>query len=142
MNVLCQAAGRRALRCVTVPRAPEHQRKRFKPKLPKDKFAALVATFFERVETAVAPLQPPMNDDFAFSQGANGVLTIRANAKEFELKCVPLKQQLHFTSPVSGLRAYEWNARTRRWEDENDSHDIEGLLTRDLMRICNGVPSF
>lgn len=27
-------------------------------------------------------------------------MTIRTNAKEFEIKVVPLKQQLHFTSPV------------------------------------------
>lgn len=26
---------------VTVPQAPEHARKRFKPKLPKDKYACL-----------------------------------------------------------------------------------------------------
>uniref|UniRef100_K3XBZ4 Uncharacterized protein n=1 Tax=Globisporangium ultimum (strain ATCC 200006 / CBS 805.95 / DAOM BR144) TaxID=431595 RepID=K3XBZ4_GLOUD len=132
---------------VTVPGAsssagPAERRKRLKPKLPKDKFAALTATFFERVETAVAPLQPPMNSDFVLEKDTKGVLTIRANAKEFEIKMVPLKQQLHFTSPISGLRAYEWNARTQRWEDENDSHDIEGLLTRDLMRICSGIPSF
>lgn len=27
-------------------------------------------------------------------------MTIRTSAKEFEIKVVPLKQQLHFTSPV------------------------------------------
>lgn len=65
---------------------------------------------------------------------------------------------------ISGLRAYEWNPLTQRWEDEvggnrlllcecvvvvahlcllqSDSHDIEGLLTRDLMRLCSGIPSF
>lgn len=32
-----------------------------------------------------------------------GVMTIRTNAKEFEIKVVPLKQQLHFTSPVRSL---------------------------------------
>lgn len=165
-----------------------------------------------------------MNDDFTLSQDARtltsavpiqsvgktvgsrlcvaaaGVLTIRTNAKEFELKVVPLKQQLQFTSPVRsalvvmrvGRRAHSrlWHAtgrcrdcgrtsgthalgagRTRCDDDEwflvghewfldsgllffhlsallvsptgqNDSHDIEGLFTRDLMRICNGVPAF
>ncbi|RLN90198.1 hypothetical protein BBJ28_00001865 [Nothophytophthora sp. Chile5] len=79
--------------------------------------------------------------------GIEGGLTIRANAKDFAIAVVPSKQQLHFTSPVSGLRMYEWNARTKRWEDEvrptaTDSHDIEGLLTRDLMRFCAGIPLF
>jgi hypothetical protein len=64
---------------------------------------------------------------------------------------------------VSGLRTYQWNAMTKRWEDEViarlqhfgasscayrgsvvqvDSHDLEGLLTRDLMRFCAGIPLF
>ncbi|GAB9465648.1 hypothetical protein Gpo141_00003048 [Globisporangium polare] len=147
VGVLFAATQVRHKMTVPSPAAPgaadaSQRRKRLKPKLSKDKFNALTATFFERVEVAVAPLQPPMNEDFALERDASGVMTIRTNAKEFEIKVVPLKQQLHFTSPISGLRAYEWNARTQRWEDENDSHDIEGLLTRDLMRVCTGIPSF
>lgn len=67
---------------------------------------------------------------------------IQTNAKTFEVDVLVAKQQIQFTSPVSGLRTYEWNPMTKRWEDETDAHDIEGLLTRDLMRFCAGIPLF
>lgn len=35
------------------------------------RFNALTTTFFERVEVAVAPLQPPMNEDFALERDAS-----------------------------------------------------------------------
>ncbi|DAZ96647.1 TPA: hypothetical protein N0F65_005826 [Lagenidium giganteum] len=128
---------------VTVPSAAGAvRRSRLKPKLPKAKCVQISAL-----------------------NHMPASMLIRTNSKEFLLEVVDAKQQIHLTSPISGLRMYEWNARTRRWEDEvfyaiefgdvrlqwtdhdgavdqTDAHDIEGLLTRDLMRLCSGVPAF
>ncbi|TMW67175.1 hypothetical protein Poli38472_012291 [Pythium oligandrum] len=127
----------------TVPdSAVAARRRRLKPKLANDKFVSLASAFLDRVEVAVTPLQPPMNEDFALDRSTQDVVLIKAGEKEFELKVISAKQQLHLTSPISGLRKYEWNQKTQRWEDESDAHDLEGLLTRDLMRLCSGVPAF
>ncbi|EGZ11936.1 hypothetical protein PHYSODRAFT_286902 [Phytophthora sojae] len=88
------------------------------------------------------PLHPPVNEEFQLERDNNAELVIRSNDKEFVIKVLSPKQQIEFTSPVSGLRTYQWNGMTKRWEDETDSHDIEGLLTRDLMRFCAGIPLF
>ncbi|CEG38451.1 mitochondrial matrix protein frataxin [Plasmopara halstedii] len=124
---------------LTVPIA--NRRRRLKSKISKDKFAALSLEFLDRVQNAMEPLYPPINDEFQLKRD-DGEIYIRTNAREFVVKVLHSKQQIEFSSPVSGLRSYQWNVLTKRWEDEADSHDIEGLLTRDLMRFCVGIPRF
>ncbi|POM71115.1 Hypothetical protein PHPALM_12356 [Phytophthora palmivora] len=163
---ICRLATVQTREKITVPVAGGVRRRRLKPKMPKDKFTALSTEFLDRVQTAMEPLHPPVNDEFQLQRavGASFLpsnclllsllltrwsttaieneLVIRSNAKEFVIKVLASKQQIEFSSPVSGLRTYQWNAMTKRWEDEVDSHDIEGLLTRDLMRFCAGIPLF
>lgn len=127
---------------IIVPAARGVRLRRLKLKMPKDKFAALSTEFLDRVQSAMKPLYPPLNEEFQVKRDANDEILIRTNSKEFGVKVLPLKQQIVFSSPVSGLHTYQWNASTKRWEDEADSHDIEGLLTRDLMRNCAGMPLF
>ncbi|KAG1694550.1 hypothetical protein DVH05_021056 [Phytophthora capsici] len=127
---------------ITVPNVGGARRRRLKPKMPKSKFTALSTDFLDRVQAAVEPLHPPVNEEFQLQRDGNSELAIRTNAKEFVIKVLPSKQQIEFSSPISGLRTYQWNVMTKRWEDETDSHDIEGLLTRDLMRFCAGIPLF
>ncbi|KAG7380998.1 hypothetical protein PHYPSEUDO_006551 [Phytophthora pseudosyringae] len=141
-TAVCRLAAVQTREKVTVPAAGGVRRRRLKPKMPKDKFAALSTEFLDRVQSAMEPLHPPVNDEFQLQRDDNGELVIRTNAKEFVVKVLSSKQQIEFSSPVSGLRTYQWNAMTKRWEDEVDSHDIEGLLTRDLMRFCAGIPLF
>ncbi|GLE05750.1 hypothetical protein PINS_up014798 [Pythium insidiosum] len=118
------------------------RRRRLRPKLSAAAFDSLTTEFFDRVDAAVAPLLPPANAVFEVDRSTPGMLLLRTATKEFELKIINNKQQLHLQSPISGLRKYEWNAKTKRWEDETDAHDLEGLLTRDLMRLCTGIPAF
>ncbi|CAH0478998.1 unnamed protein product [Peronospora belbahrii] len=128
---------------ITVPAAGGAIRhRRVKRQIPNDKFAALSVAFFDRVETAMEPLYPPTNNEFQLKRDGNKELVICTNAQEFTIKVLSSKQQIELVSPVSGLRTYNWNVMTKRWENEADSHDIEGLLTRDLMRYCAGIPLF
>ncbi|KAF4315909.1 hypothetical protein BBO99_00007954 [Phytophthora kernoviae] len=107
---------------ITIPAAAgaggTARRRRLKPKMSKDKFAKLSTEFLDRVQTAMEPLHPPVNEDFQLQRDGDGGLVVCTNDKEFVLEVLPAKQQLQFTSPVSGLRTYEWNAMTKRWEDE------------------------
>ncbi|CAI5710538.1 unnamed protein product [Peronospora destructor] len=128
---------------ITVPTSGSTGRhRRLKPKISTDKFAALSTEFFDRVQNAMEPLHPPINDKFHLQRDGNGELVICTNAQAFKIKVLSSKQQIELLSPASCLRTYHWNAMTKRWEDVADSHDIEGLLTRDLMRFCAGIPLF
>ncbi|EEY60176.1 uncharacterized protein PITG_12500 [Phytophthora infestans T30-4] len=122
---------------ITIPAAGGGRRRRLKPKLPKDNFWTACRLQWSR-------FHPPVNDKFQLQRDGSAYdeLVIHTNSKEFVIEVLSSKQQIEFSSPVSGLRTYQWNAMAKRWEDETDSHDIEGLLTRDLMRFCAGIPLF
>ncbi|CAK4485781.1 unnamed protein product [Aphanomyces euteiches] len=113
------------------------------PPLRPDKFDALSKSCFERIEHALAPLLPPENEDLSIERTSNpDTLVIAVPPKEFILKVIAKRQKVELVSPISGTRSYAFNSKTLRWEDDTDGHDLEGLLTRDFMRLCNGVPGF
>ena len=43
-------------------------------------------------------------------------------------------------SPLSGSFMYIYNASTKEWVGNEDGHSLLGMLTRDWIRQCNGVP--
>ena len=43
-------------------------------------------------------------------------------------------------SPLSGSFVYIYNASTKEWVGNEDGHSLLGMLTRDWIRQCNGVP--
>jgi hypothetical protein len=45
-------------------------------------------------------------------------------------------------SPLSGTFTYIWNASTREWIGDEDGHSLLGMLIRDWIRQCSGVPDF
>lgn len=44
-------------------------------------------------------------------------------------------------SPISGQVAYVLSESTGEWVGKDDGHALEGLLVRDLIRQCNGLPN-
>lgn len=56
------------------------------------------------------------------SDGSGGFLTLR--------------------SPLSGLFTYVYNASAEEWVGNEDGHSLLGMLTRDWIRQCRGVPDF
>ncbi|OQR87470.1 hypothetical protein ACHHYP_08818 [Achlya hypogyna] len=122
---------------------PTTHLKQHAKKLTPDKFKALATSFLDRVESAIAPLHAPVNTVFVVERTKTPAkLTIQTATHLFELAVLTKAQKVEFTSPISGLRTYVYNSKTSRWEDETDHHDVEGLLTRDLMRTCTGIPTF
>lgn len=47
---------------------------------------------------------------------------------------------LQFSSPISGSQLYILSQRTGEWVGAEDGHLFEGLLVRDLIRQCQGLP--
>jgi hypothetical protein len=45
-----------------------------------------------------------------------------------------------FQTPLSGSFVYIYNASTKEWVGSEDGHSLLGMLTRDWIRQCNGVP--
>jgi len=45
-------------------------------------------------------------------------------------------------SPLSGTYTYTWKASTKEWVGDEDGHSLLGMLTRDWIRQCAGVPHF
>lgn len=88
---------------IIVPAARGVRLRRLKLKMPKDKFAALSTEFLDRVQSAMKPLYPPLNEEFQVKRDANDEILIRTNSKEFGVKVLPLKQQIVFSSPVHPL---------------------------------------
>ncbi|EQC37774.1 hypothetical protein SDRG_04801 [Saprolegnia diclina VS20] len=135
--------GFRGARGVHAKAIPAVALKQHKKTLTPDKFKALSLAFLDKVEAAVAPLLPPVNENFVVQRTTSPPkLVLQTTTHEFEIAVLAKPQKIEFTSPISGLRTYIYNGKTQRWEDETDRHDVEGLLTRDLMRTCTGIPTF
>ena len=45
-------------------------------------------------------------------------------------------------SPLSGSFTYIFDASSREWVGSEDGHSLLGMLTRDWIRQCRGVPDF
>ncbi|KAL7546095.1 hypothetical protein ACHAWF_009455 [Thalassiosira exigua] len=45
-------------------------------------------------------------------------------------------------SPLSGTFNYVYNSPTGEWVGDEDGHSLLGMLTRDWIRQCQGVPDF
>ena len=58
----------------------------------------------------------------------------------FTLAAHPETQEIVYLSPESGGNCYMWFPQRVRWLCVEDGHDLEGILTRDLLRWVYGVP--
>ena len=47
---------------------------------------------------------------------------------------------LELTSPKSGTFTYIYCLEKERWRGKDDGHDLKGMLVRDIIPLCNGVP--
>lgn len=65
-----------------------------------------------------------------------------SSSSVFELTVNAKNKTIVMQSPISGEKIYQYNRLSQRWEDTTDGHDIQGLLTRDFMRLSPGVPLF
>lgn len=83
-----------------------------------------------------------LNDPFHLTrQETELVLDLGPGKGAFTLQRDWASNQLVYLSPVSGLNKYAYDAGEGRWLSiADDKHDLVGILTRDLIRLCVGCP--
>lgn len=98
-----------------------------------------------KLEQALRPMEKH-NDVFVITHTPrnhymNGSLTIELKPEDgmYQIEVDDEARRVHFTSALSGQFNYKY-ASTGEWEDELDRHSMEGMLVRDLIRQCNGLP--
>lgn len=105
-------------------------------------FGTEALSMMKTIETAVAPLKL-LNKNFEvyFTQDNSELIisTPRGNHRFF---VDGNHELLILHSYFSGYHKYFFDKEERLWLCEKDGHDLRGLLTRDLMRHFNGVPTF
>lgn len=109
-------------------------------------FSETAETFLIKLENRLRPMQN-CNDVFEITRiprdYSGGQLTIRLQPKHGMYNFIVDEDNfaIIFSSPISGSYTYVLCSHTGKWLGEDDSHDLEGLLVRDLIRQCNGFPS-
>ena len=86
----------------------------------------------------------PQNPGYEINRIAPDNLEVRCgdNGGTYVFRVDHEQQCLGVVSPVSGVNKYTLHPDEGLWLGVNDSHDMRGLIIRDFMRHCIGLPSF
>jgi frataxin-like iron-binding protein CyaY len=84
----------------------------------------------------------PMKDHNAIFEleRSDTELKLKLADGEYTLTIHEGTEQMILYSPISGQYFYSFNPQDERWHSQNDDHILEGMLVRDLIKHCNGVP--
>jgi len=105
-------------------------------------FSKVTGALFDRVEAGVAGMKA-LNDPFIINRQdeAELVLDLGPGKGAFTLQRDWAQNQLVYMSPVSGCNKYAYDGGEGRWLSvAEDRHDLVGIMTRDLIRMCVGCP--
>ncbi len=107
-------------------------------------FVQAASALLDKLEGALEPMKG-QNDFFEverFFGDMGEVLTIDLGPKEGKYR-IEMSMEDHlfeYSSPISGKVLYVFSAQTGEWVGSEDGHLFEGLLVRDLIRQCRGLP--
>jgi Frataxin-like domain len=109
-------------------------------------FVQAASALLDKLEAALAPMKP-VNDFFVverFFGDMGEVLTIDLGPKDGKYRVEMCLEDhiFEYSSPISGKILYVLSAETEEWVGMEDGHAFEGLLVRDLIRQCRGLPNF
>ena len=116
-----------------------------KPAKAHAPFGEVASQQLARVQSCVEVLKeanPSFSCELTASERVDIAIANEHGEARFELTLQTAKEQLQLYSTISGLQHYEFSAATGTWINTEDGHDMEGLLTRDLLRLCVGCPNF
>lgn len=99
-------------------------------------FLKLAEAQVNRVGAALATLQK--QNPSSELNAAQGKVGLRFGQDAFELATDLHLQVLVLQVPRLGLFRYIYDEDNDRWVGENDGHNLEELLTRELMRVSQG----
>mmetsp|Transcript_28384 Transcript_28384/g.35104 ORF Transcript_28384/g.35104 Transcript_28384/m.35104 type:complete len:213 (+) Transcript_28384:94-732(+) len=112
----------------------------------KTKFLEAAKSFLSKAIVALEPMKA-YNDVFELERCSNDQgesLTIRLKPSEgqYILQVDDEVCTLTLQSPMSGNYTYVLCAKTNSFVGMIDNHSLVGMLVRDLIRHCNGIPQF
>eukprot|EP00339_Tiarina_fusa_P015540 CAMPEP_0117074400 /NCGR_PEP_ID=MMETSP0472-20121206/52417_1 /TAXON_ID=693140 ORGANISM="Tiarina fusus, Strain LIS" /NCGR_SAMPLE_ID=MMETSP0472 /ASSEMBLY_ACC=CAM_ASM_000603 /LENGTH=207 /DNA_ID=CAMNT_0004799405 /DNA_START=83 /DNA_END=706 /DNA_ORIENTATION=- len=117
---------------------------RHSPVVDTDEFLRAADELLTRIEGALEPMKA-QNETFILerSRGDLGeVITLDLGAKlgNYRIEISEEDHIFEYSSPISGKILYVLSAATGEWVGQEDGHNFEGLLVRDLIRYCRGMP--
>ena len=97
-----------------------------------------------KLELALQPMKEK-NDIFVISRDFENLgptLSIDLSPEDgtYIVEVNEEERLLQFSSPISGTHLYVLSKSTGEWVGAEDGHLFEGLLVRDLIRQCKGLP--
>mmetsp|Transcript_48264 Transcript_48264/g.145891 ORF Transcript_48264/g.145891 Transcript_48264/m.145891 type:complete len:211 (-) Transcript_48264:3533-4165(-) len=119
------------------------------PVRDRETFVTAANDLLNTVEKAIEPMEQ-CNDVFVVKRKAhvddvNGpqlTIGLAPGDGEYTLQIDEDSCTLMLSSPASGNYTYVLCEKSKEWLGMDDGHIFEGMLTRDLIRQCNGLPSF
>lgn len=108
-------------------------------------FCQEASALLTKLQKALEPMKA-QNDIFIVKRvdGDIGeILTIDLGPKEgsYRIEISEMEHMFEYTSPISGKVLYVLSNETKEWVGIEDGHLFEGLLVRDLIRQCRGLPN-
>lgn len=110
------------------------------------KFLAASGKELDRIEAAIEPMKA-CNDVFDVirsktEEGEKLSIRLKGGDGTYVIQVDERNCTMNLTSPMSGAYTYVLCRKSGDWLGMDDAHIMEGMLTRDLIRQCNGVPRF
>jgi frataxin-like iron-binding protein CyaY len=95
----------------------------------------------EMIHKALLPLVP-LNPVFEIERSANEIKLNTGVKGKYIFRIDHAHKRLFVASPMSGNFHYRYDSSSENWLGTNDNHDMRGLVNRDLLRHCVGLPGF
>ncbi|CAJ1905236.1 unnamed protein product [Cylindrotheca closterium] len=107
-------------------------------------FCHEASALLTKLQKALEPMKA-QNDTFIVTRvdGDIGeIMTIDLGPKDgsYRIEISEMEHMFEYTSPISGKVLYVLSDETKEWVGIEDGHSFEGLLVRDLIRQCRGLP--
>lgn len=109
-------------------------------------FTRAANSFLDRVQNALEPMKAS-NEVFHIlrsknESGENLTLRLKPSEGQYVFQVDTDVKTLTMISPMSGSYTYVLCAHTGQFVGMDDGHVCEGMLVRDLIRHCQGLPNF
>jgi hypothetical protein len=110
------------------------------------RFKRKSSELLDKLQAALQPLGPPLNDPFLLVRGVEEdlgeylLLDLGPVHGQYTIQVDEVQALVLLSSPISGPVYYVLSASTGEFCGLDDGHALEGLLVRDLIRQVYGVP--
>jgi frataxin-like iron-binding protein CyaY len=122
----------------------DHNPLKHSPVVDPVEFPRAAEELLTRIEKGLEPMKA-QNETFILERSRSDlgeVITLDLGAKlgNYRIEISEEEHVFEYSSPISGKLLYVLSAATGEWVGQEDGHNFEGLLVRDLIRFCQGMP--